>query len=177
MPNAIPVLCQENLISIVTFVTETDRLLGIAGNPFRLKAQPRLRTLDHSLGRRHLVVAPGWRGLHIDDDGMFVINQVVEPVTELNALVRLRRPGRTWIRERDYLRRFAIGIGGRIKRVEILPDCAGIDLWIGPVDRGAPVNTLSSFFSQYSKHRDELKKSGRTQFVEMIKSIRAAFAA
>jgi hypothetical protein len=46
-------------------------------------------TLDHHLGRSHFVIGARWRGLHVDDDRVLDIDQVIETIAELNALVAL----------------------------------------------------------------------------------------
>lgn len=68
---------------------------SIGGKPAWLETEPLLSPLDHYLGRGDLVVSPGRSRFHIDDHRVLNIDQVIEPVTELHALVRLRCPGRT----------------------------------------------------------------------------------
>src|SRR5215472_17838349 len=73
-----------------------------------LKTQTLLSPLDHHLARCHLVVSPGWGCLYIDDHRVLNIDQIIEPVAELHALVGLGRPGRARIDRRDHLRQLAI---------------------------------------------------------------------
>src|SRR5471032_2027859 len=78
------------------------------------------KELPRSIGRicgnwpgcRDLVVGACRGGLNVNDDSAGPeIDQVIEPVAELHALVGLGSPGRTWVNRRDHLWRLAIGIG------------------------------------------------------------------
>ena len=74
-------------------------------------------------------------GLDIDDDRVLDVDQVIEPVAELHALVGLRRPGRARIDRRDHLRRLAIGIGVLIIEAgKELSRCPRLPLRHRPVD-------------------------------------------
>jgi hypothetical protein len=75
--------------------------------------EPLFGTLDHSLGSRHLIVCTCRGRLDVDDHCVLDVDQIVQPVAELHALVRFRCPSRAGIGWRNHLWRFAI-------RVEIL---------------------------------------------------------
>src|SRR5476651_33664 len=92
---------------------ELPRSIGrVCGKALRLYAECLLRALKHWPGCRDLVVGACRGGLNVNDDSAGPeIDQVIEPVAELHALVGLRRPGRTWVHRRDHLWRLAIGIG------------------------------------------------------------------
>ena len=70
-----------------------------------------LGTLDHGFGRGHLVVGTGRSSLHIDDDRVFDVDQIIEPVPELNALVSFGGPGRARVYRRDRFWQLAIRFG------------------------------------------------------------------
>ena len=67
---------------------------GVRCKPLRLEIEALLGPVDHGLGCLDLVVGPGRRRLYVDDDRVLNIDQIVEPVAELHALVGLGRPGR-----------------------------------------------------------------------------------
>jgi hypothetical protein len=50
--------------------------------------------LIHRLCRSDLVISTGRRGLHVDDNRVLDVDQVIKPVAELDALVGFRGPGR-----------------------------------------------------------------------------------
>jgi hypothetical protein len=81
----------------------------VGGEPFGLEPQSLLSSLDHRLRRGDLVISAGWRSLYIDDDRVLDVDQVIEPIAELHALVGLRRPGRARVHRRDHLGRLPIG--------------------------------------------------------------------
>src|SRR4029077_3755460 len=56
-----------------------------------------------------LVVSARGRWFNVDNDGMLKVDEVVEPIPELHALVGFGRPRRGRIGRRDDLRRLAIG--------------------------------------------------------------------
>src|SRR5215831_18568216 len=66
----------------------------VSGEPFGLEPQPLVRPFDHRLCRSDLVISTGRRGLHVDDNRVLDVDQVIEPVAELDALVGFRGPGR-----------------------------------------------------------------------------------
>jgi hypothetical protein len=66
----------------------------IGCQPLRLQAQVAFGAVDHGLGRLDLVIGACRRRFHVDDDGFVDVDQIVEPVAELHALVGLGRPGR-----------------------------------------------------------------------------------
>ena len=96
----------------------------------RFKSQSFLGSHDHCLRRRDFVIGAGGSGFHIDDYGVLNVDQIIEPIAKLNALVGLRRPGRARIDRRDHLRQLAIGVPiFVIERREELDNRAGLTLW------------------------------------------------
>jgi hypothetical protein len=65
---------------------------GISSEPFGLKSQSFISPLDHSFRRRDLIVGSGRGGLHIDDHCVIDVDQVIEPIAKLDALVGSSRP-------------------------------------------------------------------------------------
>jgi hypothetical protein len=53
----------------------------------------------------------GQSGLHIDDDRALDVDQIIEPITELNALVGFGGLGRARVYRRDRLWQLAIRVG------------------------------------------------------------------
>src|SRR5260370_39456698 len=86
----------------------------VSGKPLRLQIEPPFGALDHGLGRSHLVEGPRRSGFNIENDRVLDVNKVVEPIPELHALVGFRSPRRRGIGRRDYLRRLAIRLWGRL---------------------------------------------------------------
>src|SRR5215469_3933032 len=88
----------------------TEELAGPIGRvrheALGFQTEPLFGALDHRPGGSDLVVGAGWRRLDIDDHGVLDVDQIVQPVAELYALVGLGRPCRTGIGRRDHLRRF-----------------------------------------------------------------------
>ena len=82
-----------------------------AKSRFGFRARRCFGSIDHRLGGFDLVIGARGGRLDIDDHCILDIDQVVEPIAELHALVGLRRPGRARIHRRDHLRWLAIGIG------------------------------------------------------------------
>src|SRR5216684_4133743 len=112
----------------------TEELTGaigrISSETVRFKSQSFLGSRDHRLRRRDFVIGAGGSSLHIDDHGVLNVDQIIEPITELHALVGLRRPGRARIDRRDHLRQLAIGVPiFVIERREELDNRAGLTLW------------------------------------------------
>src|SRR5215831_9744902 len=66
----------------------------VSGEPFGLEPQSLVRPLDHHLCRSDLVISTGRRGLYVHDNRILDVDQVIEPVAELDALVGFRGPGR-----------------------------------------------------------------------------------
>src|SRR5262249_40563388 len=79
----------------------------VSGEPFGLEPQSLVRPLDR-LCRSDLVISTGRRGLHVNDNRVLDIDQVIEPVAELDALVGFRGPGRARVHWRDHLWRLAL---------------------------------------------------------------------
>ena len=82
----------------------------VGGEPFGLEPQALLRSLDHRLCRSDLVISAGWRSLYVDDDRVLNIDQIIEPIVKLDALVGFRSPRRAWVDRRDDLWRLAISV-------------------------------------------------------------------
>src|ERR1700723_781272 len=60
---------------------------------------------------RHFVVGAGRSGFYVNDDRIFDVDQVIEPVTKLDTFIGFRGPGRTRVHWRNRLRHLAIGVG------------------------------------------------------------------
>ena len=73
-----------------------------------------LRLCRPLLGCGNVVVGAGRSGLHIDNHRVIDVDQVVEPVTELNTLVRLRGPGLPTVDWRNHFWQLVIGVGSCI---------------------------------------------------------------
>ena len=96
---------------------------------FGLQAEPSVGALDHRPSGLDLVVRARRCRLDVDDHRVLDVDQVIEPVAELHALVGLRCPGRTRVGRRDHLRWCAIGIGIFIAEAcEELADSTGLPL-------------------------------------------------
>jgi hypothetical protein len=67
-----------------------------------------LARLMPTWGRSDLVISASRRGLHVDDDRVIDIYEIIEPVPELHALVGFRSPGRARVPRRDHLGWLAI---------------------------------------------------------------------
>src|SRR5947209_16646682 len=107
----------------------------VGGEPVGLEPQSLLRPLDHRLCRSHLVVSAGWCCLYVDDDRVLDVDQVIEPIAELDALVGFCGPRRARVHRRDHLWRLAISVSVFIieGRQEL---CDGARLALGrrPID-------------------------------------------
>jgi hypothetical protein len=106
----------------------------VSGKSLWLQIEPPFGALDHGLGRGHLVEGPRRRGFNIDNDRVLDVNEVVEPISELHALVRFRRPRRRGIGRRDHFRRLAIGFWGRLAgraATAAIPSFLGLRLDLG----------------------------------------------
>jgi hypothetical protein len=76
-----------------------------------LPKQAMLGLVEHCFCRFDLVIGAGRRWFNVDNHCVFGVDQIIEPIAELNSLIRLCRPRRAEIAERDHLWRLAIGIG------------------------------------------------------------------
>src|ERR1700720_2282208 len=76
---------------------------GVRGEPpwFQIKAL--FCSIQHGLCRGNFIIGASRRRLDIHDHGILDIDEVVQPVSELYALVGLGCPGRLGIRRRDHL--------------------------------------------------------------------------
>jgi transposase len=101
-------LPQRQTRAVAEFLSALEAVSSVGRKSAGLKTQTLLSPLEHHLGRCHLVVTPGWSRFHINDHGVLNIDQVIEPVAELHALVGLGCPGRARIDWRDHLRGLAI---------------------------------------------------------------------
>src|SRR5260370_42343510 len=92
----------------------TEELAGaigrISSQTVRFKSQSFLGSHDHCLCRRDFVIGAGGSSFHIDDYGVLNVDQIIEPITELHALVGLRRPGRARLDRRYHLPQLASGV-------------------------------------------------------------------
>src|SRR5437763_571048 len=107
LPSSRWLMCQTGICGVIPLPMSQLRNLpvpigGISSDPFGLKSQSFISPLDHSFRRRNLVVGSGGGGFHIDDHCVLDVDQVIEPIAELHALVGLRRPSRAWIHRRDH---------------------------------------------------------------------------
>src|SRR5713226_7725359 len=68
----------------------TGAICRISSETVRFKSQSFLGSHDHCLCRRDFVIGAGGSGFHIDDYGVLNVDQIIEPVAKLNALVGLR---------------------------------------------------------------------------------------
>jgi len=82
----------------------------IGGEPVGLEPQSLLRPMDHRLCRSDLVVSAGWCCLYVDDDRVLDVDQVIEPIAELDALVGFCGPRRARVHRRDHLWRLASSV-------------------------------------------------------------------
>src|SRR5215469_367091 len=80
----------------------------ISGETLRLEPHSLLGPLDHGPGGGNLVVGSRRRGLDIHDDGVLDVDQIIEPITELHALICFRGPRRARVAQRDHFRRLAV---------------------------------------------------------------------
>jgi len=107
----------------------------IGGEPVGLEPQSLLRPMDHRLCRSDLVVSAGWCCLYVDDDRVLDVDQVIEPIAELDALVGFCGPRRARVHRRDHLWRLASSVSVFIieGRQEL---CDGARLALGrrPID-------------------------------------------
>ena len=71
-----------------------DHLDDIAGHVTGLEGEAIVRPLYHGLGGVDLLGEARWRRLHINDDGVFHVDQVIETVAEHHLVAPARRPGR-----------------------------------------------------------------------------------
>jgi len=106
---------------------------GIRHQAIGLETKRALGTRDHHLGALHLVIRARRCRFDIDNDGVLDIDQVVQPISELHALVGLCGPGRGRVGERNNLRWLAIWAGLRIEARNILCDGSGLTLRRRPV--------------------------------------------
>src|SRR5262245_20589839 len=85
----------------------TGAVRRVRGEPFGLEPQSLLSPFNHRLRGSHLVISAGWRSLYVDDNRVLDVDQIIEPIAKLDALVSLRGPGRARIHRRDHLCRLA----------------------------------------------------------------------
>src|SRR5262245_24635501 len=93
----------------------------------------------HRLCRSDLVISTGRRSLYVDDNRVLDVDEIIEPIAKLDALVGLRGPGRARVHRRDHPWRLAIGVSVFIieARKEL---CDGARLALGR----RPVNLVGS---------------------------------
>jgi hypothetical protein len=94
----------------------------IGRKPFGLQAQRLFGTLDHGFARGNFVVGTRRRGLHVDNDCVLNVDQIIKPITELDALVSFRGPSRARVHRRDRLWRLAVSVDTVAK--DGAPECA-----------------------------------------------------
>src|ERR1700730_13874912 len=87
---------------------ELARPIGcVRGEPPRPQIEALFCSIQHRLGRGNFIVGASRRRLDIDDHGILDVDEVVQPISELHALVGLGCPCRLWVRRRDHLGRLA----------------------------------------------------------------------
>src|SRR6266536_4585561 len=102
VPSSRTLMSQTGICGVMPFPISQPRnftgaICRISSETVRFKSQSFLGSHDHCLCRRDFVIGAGGSGFHIDDHGVLNVDQIIEPVAELNALVGLRRPGRARI--------------------------------------------------------------------------------
>src|SRR5262249_47831495 len=133
----------------------------VCGQPFGLEPQSLVRPFNHRLCGSNLIISAGWRSLYVDDNRVLDVDEIIEPIAKLDALVGLRGPGRTRVNRRDYLWRPAISVSVFIieGRKEL---CDGARLALGrrPVPRGALPNGgkgspcgIAEFWTTVHRHK------------------------
>src|SRR5262249_35919600 len=125
---------------------ETARSIrGVSCKPLRLQTKATFGSIEHCLCGLDLVIGARGRWFDVDNDCVLDVDEIVEPIPELHALVGFRRPRRGRIGGRDYLRRLAIGRCGRG------PVRPGIPAEINVL--GAPETPKSSDIPRCLSHR------------------------
>src|SRR5580704_562697 len=95
---------RDNFLPLDQPAEELARPVGrVRGEPpwFQIKAL--FCSIQHGLCRGNFIIGASRRRLDIHDHGILDIDEVVQPVSELYALVGLGCPGRLGIRRRDHL--------------------------------------------------------------------------
>ena len=88
---------------------ELARPVGrVGGKPLRLQTEALLRSIQHGLGCGNFIVGASRRRLDIHNHGVLDVDEVVQPIAKLHALVGLGGPCRLWVRRRDHLGRLAL---------------------------------------------------------------------
>jgi hypothetical protein len=81
---------------------------GVRGKAPCFQIEALFCSIQHRLCRGNLIVGASRRRLDIHDHGILDIDEVVQPISELHALVGLGCPCRLGIRRRDHLGRLAL---------------------------------------------------------------------
>ncbi len=132
---------------------------GVGGQAPRLETEPLMRALQHGSGRGDFIVGACRRRLDVDDDRVRGVDQVIQAVAELHALVRLGRPGRAGIAGRDHLRRLALGRRLGVERGQVLPNGPALPGGVRPVElvqAGHPVVAAGVSLQDAGVHREAL---------------------
>src|SRR5215468_7906738 len=124
---------------------ETARSIsGVGSKPLRLQTKATFGSIEHCLCGLDLVIGARGRWFDVDNDCVLDVDEIVEPIPELHALVGFRRPRRGRIGGRDHLRRLAIGRCGRGPvRTATATVPALLDLRLGCFSLRAAVASLS----------------------------------
>ena len=114
---------------------ELSRAVGrIGGEVLRLEPQALLGPIYHGLSSNDLIISARWRRFDIDNDGVLGIDQIIEPIAELHALVRFRSPRRAGIGRRDHLRWLTLDVAiFLVQGSQELGDGAGLALRCRPI--------------------------------------------
>src|SRR5580693_2344500 len=81
---------------------------GVRGEPPRPQIEALFYSIQHRLWRGNFIVGASRRCLDIYDYGILDVDEVVQPISELHALVGLGCPCRLRVRRRDHLGRLAL---------------------------------------------------------------------
>src|ERR1700730_14325685 len=114
MPSCRSLFSHTGMCGIIFFLlTSQPRNLPVPvgrvrGEPpwFQIKAL--FCSIQHRLCRGNFIVGASRCCLDIHDHGILDVDEVVQPLSELHALVGLSCPCRLWVRRRDHLGRLAL---------------------------------------------------------------------
>src|SRR6266487_45537 len=67
---------------------------GVGRKPLRLQVKSPLGAIDHRFCGLNFVIGPRWRWLNVDNYRVLDVDEIIEPIAKLHALVGFRRPRR-----------------------------------------------------------------------------------
>src|SRR6266566_2667294 len=119
MPSSRLLMSQTGMCGVMPVPITQSRNLPVpyavsAASRSGLSPNPLLSPFNHRLRGSHLVISAGWRSLYVDDNRVLDVDQIIEPIAKLDALVSLRGPGRARIHRRDHLCRLAVCVSAFI---------------------------------------------------------------